>query len=163
MIDYNENVIEDLKEFVYPNGLKYNSRKESANAVANYFRECNPKTEKEYNHFYETCDDYMYENAFCNKERSCKIRTRNLLHIFSKNNFRNVLEVGAGVGTYALSLEQYGCDVDVIKSCDRAFDFFKWRIDKYKSSISIKESIDKKYDCIYFFDVIEHVLNPFIF
>tara|TARA_Y100000310_G_C20480878_1_gene714611 strand:+ start:159 stop:902 length:744 start_codon:yes stop_codon:yes gene_type:complete len=163
ILQFNRNVLDDLEEYISPDKLKYNSRREAANAVASYFRECNPQTAEDYAWFYATCDDYMYENAFCNKEHSNVRRTAQLYEVFRKFGIWTCLEVGAGVGTYSLAMEKANRFTTITASKDAAFKFLIWRINKYNSSIRIIDKIVGNYDCIFFMDVIEHVCDPFSF
>lgn len=160
---YHSNALSDLREFLNVNVLKYSNRKEACNAVANYFRTLNPKTEKELDYFYRTCDDYVYENAYCNVENSCKRRMVKLSQIFKLLDISTCLEIGAGIGSYALSLSNLGYKVSLTRSEDLAFKFLEWRFNKYQLSMSVEDKIYSRYDIIYFLDVIEHLIDPFKF
>jgi len=160
---FHENGIEDLKEFQNVKTLKYKDRKESANAVAKFFRKMNPKTVEDYNQFYEKCDDYVYENVYCNAETSCKERIKKIVSVLKKYRCSTVLEIGAGVGSYALALENEGFKVTVTPSPEYVFKFLKWRLKKYKSKIKTSVHSNTRYDCCMFIDVIEHVVDPYAF
>ena len=116
--------------------LKYKNRQEAANAVASYFRELNPKSVEEFDKFYETCDDYVYENVYCNMERSCVQRTKKIFEVLNNFNIKEVLEIGAGVGAYGMALEKTGIDWNFTKSNNLAFRFLEYRIKKHNSKIS---------------------------
>ena len=158
------NILEECKLFLQTKELKYKNRIEAANAVAAYFRKINPKNEEDYNHFYETCDDYLYENLYCNMENSCKQRTKKIFDILEKNNGKKILEIGAGIGTYSLALEKAGIEsLHILKSNDLAFRFLKFRMILHNSNIKIIEDLEEDCDCIFFLDVIEHTVDPFAF
>ena len=158
------NCIEELKDFLQVETLKYKNRKEAANAVADFFRETNPKTEEEYDEFYKSCDDYIYENVYCNSENPVKQRVKKVLQILKDNNVKTILEIGIGAGSYSLALAELGFDVTVLKSNNLPFKFFEERNKKYGKKVKIIEDLkEEKFDCIINFDVIEHIIDPFSF
>lgn len=164
MYKYNDSLLEDVKEFLGVSRLKYPDRKSSAQAVANHWRKKNPKTEKDYRVFYNKCDDYLYENIYCNMETSCKQRVVKIAEIFELKGVYKVLEVGVGVGCYAMNLSELGYRVNVTKSEDLAFRFFKYRRKKYRmeKKIRIVRPVSR-YDVCLFVDVIEHTYDPYKF
>ena len=163
ILEPHRNVVDELKEYLKVDELKFKSRQEAANSVADFFRKLNPKTQEEYDKFYETCDDYIYENVYCNKENSCVQRTKKIIRILKGQKAKRILEIGVGVGTYSLALENAGFDVTVSESEDLAFKFFKWRIAKRNSKIKFLKKKFEKFDAVIFLDVIEHVNDPFGF
>jgi len=156
-------ILIELRQFLNKPTLEYKSRQEAANAVAAYYKKLSPCTREDLDYFYDTCDDYVYENCYCNKEASCASRIKKTEKILKENNFKTLLEIGAGPGTYALSFEKMGYFVDALQGKDLAAKFFAWRIKRHNSHIHMVQSIEGKYDCILFFDVIEHVFDPYEF
>ena len=158
------NCIKELKEFLKVKDLKYKNRAEASNAVASFFRMINPKTEREYDNFYKLCDDYVYENVYCNSENSVKQRAKKVLQVLNENNIKTILEIGIGVGSYAIALAELGFDVSVLRSDNLAFRFFEERNKKYGSKVKIIDGLkEMQFDCILHFDVIEHIVDPFSF
>ena len=163
LVKFHRTVVSKLKEFLGVPKLKYADRKEAANAVANYFRQLSPKTPAEYQHFYDTCDDYIFENAYCNEENSCVQRTKKIYSVLQNYGVKTIVEFGVGVGTYAICLSQKGFDISVAKTEDLAFTFFLWRTHFHQIPIKLISHPQGKYDCAMFIDVIEHLINPFDF
>lgn len=155
--------IEELKTWLMQDNLKYKNRQEACNAVANYFRVCNPSTEEELENFYNSCDDYIYENAYCNKSPSVQARIKKVYEVVQNYNIKKILEIGIGIGSYSLALSLANIDVSVTRSNNLPFKFFEWRRKKYEAEIKIIDEPQEVYDCIMFFDVIEHISNPFSF
>lgn len=157
------NCLTELKMFLHVKNLKYNDLHSSAIAVAKYFRKLNPKSEKEYNYFYKTCNDYIYENAYWNNGLSCKRKIHAIKNIIDKYRFKNILEIGCGIGTDAIALKLANYNISVLKNDNYSFDFFEYRLKIRKLNLNIVKNINKQYDCIMFFDVIEHVFDPYKF
>lgn len=152
-------VLIELEKFLGKK-LKYPDEKSSCIAVANYFRKLNPKTETQYKSFYDSCNDYIFENAYYSNR--CKQRIHKIIKCLNLYKIKNVLEIGPGTGSDSIALIRSGFNVSVLHSEDFAFKFFIWRLKRRKLTCKIKRKIEFT-ECILSFDTIEHVYNPFDF
>ncbi len=157
--------IDELKQFLGVDVLKYNSLETASKAIAKEFNKLAPKTQQEYNNFYKTCDKYIYNNTYWNNSRSCKMKIHVVNKLLLQYKLKNILEIGIGIGTDSIALSYKSqFNVSVLRSTNLAFDFFKWRLKQRKiKNIQIIKKIKQQYDCIMFFDVIEHLIDPIAF
>lgn len=159
------NCLEELKRFLNTPTLKYATLEDSAKAVAKYFNKLTPKTEADYDKFYKTCDDFIYSNAYWNNSRSCKMKIHIINKLLLQYKLKNILEIGIGIGTDSIALSYNPCfNISVMRSNNLPFKFFKYRLQKRNiKCIQIIKKIEQQYDCVMFFDVIEHLVDPFKF
>lgn len=161
---YRNNLLADLKKFLGVKNLRYENINEAGHAVAAYWEKLLPLDEEELNEFYDTCDDYIYENSYWNVGRSCRMKARKILKILDEFNINTITEIGCGIGTDAICLAAIGKKVTVMEARDLSFRFFLWRCKQHNISIPVNNTgLPMHQDCVMFFDVIEHIHNPFQF
>lgn len=125
--------------------------------------ESQPKTQEEVIKFYED-SNYIEELAKWHDEDKIN-SVRKLYKALSYIDGNKILDLGAGIGTDSMMLKDLNWDVNYYEINKGCVSFFKFRLKKYNLDIPIVKNISENapYDCICFFDVIGHILNPFEF
>lgn len=127
----------------------------------NYFwHYLNPKTDEEVKGFYEKNPFYMFDLIYWHSTRYQKALRTRMINMAKGN----ILDYGGGVGFLSMEAAKKGLKVDFADVEGRMFEFAKWLFQKKDLNINIinlsREKISKKYDTIFFIDVLEHVKNP---
>jgi 2-polyprenyl-3-methyl-5-hydroxy-6-metoxy-1,4-benzoquinol methylase len=111
--------------------------------------------------FYRKCNYYIYELPLWNAERS---RPKYLylicLPYLKRNNYKKVMDFGAGTGDLCIELAKMDLDVTYCDIGEELFDFAKWRFQRRNLPIKVVRGIDninEIYDCIFSFDTFEHI------
>lgn len=114
--------------------------------------------------FYKKCSYYIYELPLWNAERNrpkylCLIS----LPYLRRNNYKKVIDFGAGTGDLCIELAENKLDVTYCDIGGKIYDFAKWRFEKRNLPIKMIKGIDRfedeTYDCVFSFDAFEHIKN----
>ena len=162
-----KDVLTQLKLFLNEDPLKFASLKECCADIGEEFIKRNPKTSEELDKFYDESNTYCYENSYWNSKGVCKRRFSSYIKVLNEYNIKDLLEIGIGNGSNAISFALNGFNVTVTRSRDLAFRFFEYRLKTFYPQLKIKiidslNDIDR-ISCICHFDVVEHVLDPYSF
>lgn len=128
------------------------------------FKHQNTLSRQNIEEFYRRCNYYIYElplwNAECNRPKYlCMIS----LPYFKRNNYKKIMEFGAGAGDLCIELSKNKLNVTYCDISERLYDFAKWRFEKGNLPIKMIKALDyianknEVYDCIVSFDVFEHI------
>ena len=112
--------------------------------------------------FYKNCGYYLYELPLWNAEANRpKYLSLIVLDCLKENNYKDVLDYGAGAGDLCIELAKHSLQVTYCDIAHRLFDFAKWRFKRRDLAVSmvqdLKETKDKQFDCIFSFDAFEHI------
>ena len=148
---------------------EYYGRLPNANGgvdLAKEFLAKNPSTDLQVREFYRECN-YIDDLAYWHIKQKKYIQSQKLLKIllFLKDKFlfKNILEIGAGIGTESVICSYFFDHVISVEPNVRNVDFFMFRLNKHGiSNVEIicgnDSNIGKvKTDICFFMDVIEHV------
>ncbi|MHA1304342.1 MAG: class I SAM-dependent methyltransferase [Candidatus Heimdallarchaeaceae archaeon] len=95
---------------------------------------------------------------------------REIVTISLSRGDKTILDYGAGVGAYTIPLANLGFDVTAVEvASSKILDFLEWRTKKRYLDVNFTDHRDElkfnkpedKYDAIIFYDVLEHLSNPF--
>jgi len=114
--------------------------------------------------FYKGCVYYLYElplwNAECNRPRYLYLMSAGYL---KRNQYKKVMDFGAGAGDLCIELARHNLDVTYCEIGDKTFNFAEYRFGNRKLPIKMYRGIEalknEIYDCIFSFDVFEHLKN----
>ena len=106
----------------------------------------------------------MLEKEYGEKAMSYFAHERNEMLQYIPNGVKHVLDVGCSSGVFGNTIKKnVGCQVWGIEPDKRAADKAKLVLDEVFNTI-FDEHVDlhgQKFDCIFFNDVLEHLVNPF--
>ncbi len=106
----------------------------------------------------------MLEKEYGEKAMSYFSHERNEMLRYIPKSVKSVLDVGCSSGTFGSAIKaNMGCQVWGIEPDKRAADNAKLVLDRVFNTV-FDENVDfhgQKFDCIFFNDVLEHLVNPF--
>lgn len=154
--EYTHELIEVVKQ-------KHKSGPESEKSF-DIFKEQSNLTQKKVEDFYKTCSYYLYELPLWNAERNRpKYLNMICLPYIKRNQYKKVMDFGAGAGDLSIELAKNGLEVTYCDIGECLFNFAKWRFERRNLSINMVKDIDqielRDYDCIFSFDAFEHLKN----
>ncbi len=120
-----------------------------------------PKTQEEVIEFYKH-SNYIEELAKWHDEDK-KNSVRKFYKALGSVTGTSILDLGAGIGSDSMMLKDAGYAVTYYEINKGCVDFAQWRFKKYNLDIPVIHKLEGNYDCIAFFDVIGHILDPYTF
>lgn len=161
-----ERVAEEISEYTHePIQIikqKHRSGPESEKSF-DIFKDQPMLTQGKVEDFYKSCSYYLYElplwNAECNRP---KYLSMICLPYLRRNQYKKVMDFGAGAGDLCIELAKNGLEVTYCDISECLFNFAKWRFARRNLDISIVDSLDntaEKFDSIFSFDAFEHIQN----
>lgn len=110
-------------------------------------------------------DKLLFELCDVHSQKTKKIIIHTALKICHKNKVKTLLDYGAGIGEEAIFASESGIKTTIADLPSLTLEFAKWRSKQRKlkiNSITLTSdtSIKNKYDAIFCFEVLQHILNP---
>ncbi|MFH1777644.1 MAG: class I SAM-dependent methyltransferase [Candidatus Omnitrophota bacterium] len=150
--------------------------KEPQEVVREKYEKCGPDSEAQFDvfkdqdnlrdldvkEFYKRCSYYIYElplwNAQHNRPKYLYLMSKSFI---TRNNYKKVLDFGAGTGDLCIELAKNNLDVTYCDIGEQLYNFANWRFKKKNLPVKMVEGIenlDKQiFDCIFSFDAFEHI------
>jgi 2-polyprenyl-3-methyl-5-hydroxy-6-metoxy-1,4-benzoquinol methylase len=137
--------------------------------MAEEWKTINPKTPNEIRDFYKNTELYIFDLTQANaslERRNFHGRAVDYLFThFPANKYNSVLDFGSGVGEEVVIFSEKGYDVTFCDVVGRTSEFVNYRLKnrnlkaKFIPVESGLRTLNKKYDIIIVFDVLEHLPN----
>ena len=115
--------------------------------------------------FYRNTPNYIYELMEYHSTDSKQKLSQTVIELIKEHEFKTVLDFGAGICQDSIVAVREGLEATAADIPGKTFDFGKWRIKKYNNSINTidihdETPLEKSYDAITCFEVLQHVVNP---
>jgi 2-polyprenyl-3-methyl-5-hydroxy-6-metoxy-1,4-benzoquinol methylase len=115
--------------------------------------------------FYKKTPNYIFELMEYHSTQGKQNLSNKILDFCKKNNFKNILDFGAGVCQDSILASKNNLNATAADIPGKTFNFGKWRIKKYNLKIKTIDIFDEtpikeNYDAITCFEVLQHVVNP---
>ena len=153
-----DQVINELARFL---GITFEEAKQrveeyNVGVAAEKWNEANPKTVKEVEKFYRGADHYLYELIPWNYVSD--EFNRRVSPLFFYHN-KNILEIGAGIGSLSIALAYAGNQVTYCDISDRLQAFALQRFQDRQLNIPIVKSLTglREFDMVVAIDFFEHI------
>tara|TARA_B100001559_G_scaffold321073_1_gene336003 strand:+ start:7900 stop:8655 length:756 start_codon:yes stop_codon:yes gene_type:complete len=115
--------------------------------------------------FYRNTPNYIYELMEYHSTDSKQKLSQTVIELIKEHQFKTTLDFGAGICQDSIVAGREGLEATAADIPGKTFDFGKWRIKKYNNSINTinihdETPLEKSYDAITCFEVLQHVVNP---
>ena len=115
--------------------------------------------------FYRKTPNYIFELMEYHSTDSKQKLSQTVIELIKEHEFKTVLDFGAGICQDSIVAVREGLEATAADIPGKTFDFGKWRIKKYNNSINTidihdETPLEKSYDAITCFEVLQHVVNP---
>ncbi len=115
--------------------------------------------------FYRKTPNYIFELMEYHSTDSKQKLSQTVIELIKEHEFKTILDFGAGICQDSIVAVREGLEATAADIPGKTFDFGKWRIKKYNNSINTidihdETPLEKSYDAITCFEVLQHVVNP---
>lgn len=135
-------------------------------AVADWdLNKIDQKNREQVENWFKNNDKYIFELSDVHSRPTKRKIIRQVIQICRKHNIKSCLDYGCGIGEDAITVAKKGFIVTGAELQSHTFEYAKWRANQHQVNIKFIEIKDdqplqEKYDCIWCFEVLQHLFVP---